>query len=504
MKKEFALIMVSCIIGISSAYGDTQVNITQSPGQAISPFTVANSTNNVLFQVLTGGQAIIDEFIQFSGSGLTALRTYVFPDSDGTVVLEDTSQTLTQKTIDADFNAISNIDDAEIKNSAGIDVSKLSGGSVDNSEFDRLDGLVADIQPQLNGKVDNAANVGTGFGWFKQKSGIDLQFKSVTAGSNIVITPSADEIQISATSSGGEVNTASNLGTGRNTFKQKIGVDLQFRSLTQGQGITLTENSDDISIGTNFKIDGISQSCTGTDKVSAISYNNVTGDTIITCSSDQTGVGSGIPLPSNKKHGYVIPSDATPLGAGILEGAVFGGTELFGDDTDGVRISTTTGTTGTEAGVQSVSNSICHLEWNCYLDARVQQTVITGGRLFVGFSTVPTLPNSDTTFCDSGSCFGFWTKTTDAVVQLIRNDGDATADETITSLTEDTAVHRYQVYAKAASNEFCYKIDSGSETCFSTEIPAATTDLYIHTVFETSDTTSDVFEYYYVYAENDK
>ena len=504
MRKEFVLIMIVCTIGASSAYGDSQINITQSPGQTVSPIIVSNSTNNVLFQVLAGGQAIIDEFIQFSGSGLTALRTYIFPDSDGTVVLEDFSQTLSQKSIDADSNTIFNIDDDEIKSNAGIDITKLSSGIVDNSEFDRLNGLVADIQPQLNGKVDNGENVGTGTGLFKQKSGMNLQFKSVTAGSNIVITPSTDEIQISATSSGGEVNTASNLGTGRNTFKQKVGVDLQFRSLTQGQGITLTENSDDISIGTNFKINGISQACTGTNKVSAISYNNVTGDTIITCSSDQTGGGSDIPLPSSKKHGYVIPSDTSPLGVGILEGATFGGTEAFGNDSDGARIATTTGTTGTEAGVQSASAFTCRREWNCYLDARVQQTVITGGRLFVGFSTVSTLPNSDTTFCDSGSCFGFWTKTTDTVVQLIRNDGDATADETATSLTEDIAVHRYQVYAKAASNEFCYKIDSGSETCFSTEIPAATTDLFILTVFETSDTTSDVFEYYYVYAENDK
>lgn len=293
MRKELVIIMISCILGISSAYGDTQVNITQSSGQTASPITVSNSTNNVLFQVLAGGQTIIDEFIQFSGSGLTALRTYVFPDSDGMVVLEDFSQTLSQKTIDADSNIISNLDDDEIKSNAGIDITKLSSGVVDNGEFDRLDGLVANIQPQLNGKVDNAENVGTGSGWFKQKSGMDLQFKSVTAGSNIVITPSADEIQISATSSGGEANTASNLGTGRQLFKQKIGVDLQFRTLTQGQGMNLTQNSDNVSIQTNFKIDNISQVCSGTDKVSAITFNNVTGDTVVTCSSDQTGTGGG-------------------------------------------------------------------------------------------------------------------------------------------------------------------------------------------------------------------
>jgi len=143
MKKELALIMIMCTIGVSSAYGDSQINITQSPGQVTPPFTITNSTSHVLFQVLTGGQAIIDEFIQFSGSGLTALRTYVFPDSSGTVVLEGTAQPLSLKIIDADSNSITNIDNNEIKPNAGINVTKFSTGIVNNTEFDSLDGVTS-------------------------------------------------------------------------------------------------------------------------------------------------------------------------------------------------------------------------------------------------------------------------------------------------------------------------------------------------------------------------
>lgn len=153
MKKEFALIMVFCIVGISNAYGDPQINLEQAPGQTDPPFTITDDTSNVLFQVLSDGQAIINEFIQFSGSGLTAIRTYVFPDSSGTVVLEDTPQTITNKIIDADSNSISNIDDDEIKSGADIDVSKLSSGLVDNTEFDYLDGVSSDIQAQLDSKI---------------------------------------------------------------------------------------------------------------------------------------------------------------------------------------------------------------------------------------------------------------------------------------------------------------------------------------------------------------
>jgi hypothetical protein len=48
---------------------------------------------------------------------------------------------------------------------------------------------------------------------------------------------------------GGEANTASNLGTGQGVFKTKVGVDLQFRSLTASSTkITLANNTNDIGI----------------------------------------------------------------------------------------------------------------------------------------------------------------------------------------------------------------------------------------------------------------
>lgn len=48
--------------------------------------------------------------------------------------------------------------------------------------------------------------------------------------------------------SGGEANTGSNLGTGAAVYKNKTGVSLNFRRLKQGTGVTITENTDDITI----------------------------------------------------------------------------------------------------------------------------------------------------------------------------------------------------------------------------------------------------------------
>jgi hypothetical protein len=53
---------------------------------------------------------------------------------------------------------------------------------------------------------------------------------------------------------GGESNTASNVGSGANVFKQKVGVDLQFRSLVSTSGLSITQNTDTIAIRTALTV----------------------------------------------------------------------------------------------------------------------------------------------------------------------------------------------------------------------------------------------------------
>lgn len=80
------------------------------------------------------------------------LKTHI-GGADREVATLDDTQTLTNKTIDADLSTISNIGDDELK--AGIDAAKLADGSVSNTEFQYLDGVTSAIQTQIDAKTDD-------------------------------------------------------------------------------------------------------------------------------------------------------------------------------------------------------------------------------------------------------------------------------------------------------------------------------------------------------------
>ena len=50
----------------------------------------------------------------------------------------------------------------------------------------------------------------------------------------------------------GEVNTASNVGSGEGIFRAKVGTDLQFKSLSVGEGLNITSSSTNITIFSGY------------------------------------------------------------------------------------------------------------------------------------------------------------------------------------------------------------------------------------------------------------
>ena len=172
--------------------------------QAYSELQVA--FGNILWKSGTAFMGTLDHAI-------SAPRNYTFPDIAGTITLTTGAQILSSKSIDADTNTITNIDNADIKAGANIDAAKIGTGVVSTTEYGYLDGVTSAIQSQLNTNV-TGVNIGSGQGSvFAQKVGTDLQFKKLRAGTGISLTNYSNNVLINSTALDDSGNVAWSSGT---------------------------------------------------------------------------------------------------------------------------------------------------------------------------------------------------------------------------------------------------------------------------------------------------
>lgn len=101
----------------------------------------------------------------------------------------------------------------------------------------------------LGNKIDTVSNGAVAGEILASKpSSTEVQLKRLVAGTNVTLTSDANSVTINTTGGSGEVNTASNIGTGTGLFANKSGVDLQFKTLKTLGAATITSDTDSVTI----------------------------------------------------------------------------------------------------------------------------------------------------------------------------------------------------------------------------------------------------------------
>ena len=140
-------------------------------------------------------------------------------------------------------------------------------------------------------------------------------------------------------------NTGSNLGTGQGIFGQKVGDDLQFKSLVGGTGVTLSADANEITINSSATVSSATNLGSGT----GLFVDLTTGSLNFRGIALGTGADSGLKISSNATT-VLLSIDSANLNAGTLGGLA---SSAFLQKSDNLAAVTDVATARTNLGVYS-------------------------------------------------------------------------------------------------------------------------------------------------------
>ena len=180
------------------------------------------------------------EVVLFNGVGGSEIKRSNKSVPAGDIVGTTDAQTLTNKTINADNN---NITDLEVDNlKAGVLNTDLTGATSDT----QVPSSKA-TKDYADTKMGALNNLGTGVQVGNRLNGGTLELRTLVAKDGINLVQNENDIYLYAAPSEVTFPVFDKQGGGANWYKNTVGTHVQFRSFTGNNGVTVAQNGDEIN-----------------------------------------------------------------------------------------------------------------------------------------------------------------------------------------------------------------------------------------------------------------
>lgn len=210
--------------GVATLDANSKIPVVQLPNTAVT--SVANTSND-------------SEVVVFNGAGGTQIKRSNKQIPAGNIVGTTDAQTLTNKTINADNNTITNLEVDNLK--AGVLNTDLTVATSDT----QVPSSKA-TKDYADTKMGALNNLGTGVQVGNRLNGGTLELRTLVAKDGVALVQNENDIYIYGAPSEATFPVFDKQGGGADWHKQTAGTHVEYRSFTGSNGVTVAQNGDEI------------------------------------------------------------------------------------------------------------------------------------------------------------------------------------------------------------------------------------------------------------------